>query len=89
MLVLDEPTAALDPIAESEIYNNYNKYSEDKTAFFISHRLASTRFSDRIIMLEEGKIIEEGSHNELMALNGKYAQMFQIQSNYYKKEETE
>ncbi|MCI9079358.1 MAG: ABC transporter ATP-binding protein [Lachnospiraceae bacterium] len=83
VLVLDEPTAALDPIAESEVYNSYNKYSQGKTALFISHRLASTRFSDRIIMLEDGKIIEEGSHNDLMQLNGKYAEMFHIQSNYY------
>ncbi len=89
VLVLDEPTAALDPVAESEVYNNYNKYSKGKTAVFISHRLASTRFSDRIIMLENGRIIEEGSHNELIGLNGKYAQMFQIQSNYYQKEEAE
>ncbi len=88
VLVLDEPTAALDPVAESEIYNNYNKYSEGKTALFISHRLASTRFSDRIIMLEDGKVIEEGSHSELMALNGKYAEMFHIQSNYYEKGKT-
>ena len=87
ILILDEPTAALDPVAESEIYNNYNKYSEGKTALFISHRLASTRFSDRIIMLEDGKVIEEGSHSELMALNGKYAEMFHIQSNYYEKGE--
>lgn len=85
VLVLDEPTAALDPVAESEVYNNYNKYSKGKTALFISHRLASTRFSDRIIMIENGKIIEEGSHNELMGLNGKYAEMFHIQSNYYEK----
>ena len=87
VLVLDEPTAALDPVAESEIYNNYNKYSEGKTALFISHRLASTRFSDRIIMLEDGRVVEEGSHSELMALNGKYAEMFHIQSNYYEKGE--
>ncbi len=87
VLVLDEPTAALDPVAESEVYNNYNKYSKGKTALFISHRLASTKFSDRIIMLENGKIIEEGSHNELMGLNGKYAEMFHVQSNYYEKGE--
>ena len=89
VLVLDEPTAALDPVAESEVYNSYNKYSQGKTALFISHRLASTRFSDRIIMLEDGKIIEEGSHNDLMQLNGKYAEMFHIQSNYYEEGETE
>lgn len=89
VLVLDEPTAALDPLAESEVYNSYNKSSYGKTALFISHRLASTRFSDRIIMLGNGKIIEEGSHNELMKLNGKYAEMFHIQSNYYEKEAAE
>ena len=86
VLVLDEPTAALDPIAEREVYENYNKYSGGKTAIFISHRLASTRFSDRIVMLEEGKIIETGTHDELLEQNGAYAEMFQIQSNYYEKE---
>lgn len=83
VLVLDEPTAALDPIAESEVYENYNKYSGGKTAVFISHRLASTKFSDRIVMLEGGKVIEMGTHDELMRENGAYAEMFQIQSNYY------
>lgn len=83
VLVLDEPTAALDPIAESEVYDNYNKYSGGKTAVFISHRLASTRFSDRIVLLEAGKVIETGTHDELIRQNGKYAEMFRIQSNYY------
>ena len=83
VLVLDEPTAALDPIAEREVYENYNKYSGGKTAVFISHRLASTRFSDRIVMLEEGKIIETGTHDELLEQDGAYAKMFRIQSNYY------
>ena len=83
VLVLDEPTAALDPIAESEVYDNYNKYSGGKTAVFISHRLASTRFSDRIILLEGGKVVETGTHDELIGQNGKYAEMFRIQSNYY------
>lgn len=86
VLVLDEPTAALDPIAEREVYENYNKYSGGKTAVFISHRLASTRFSDRIIMLEEGKIIETGTHDELLEQEGAYAKMFRIQSNYYENE---
>lgn len=86
ILVLDEPTAALDPIAEREVYENYNKYSGGKTAVFISHRLASTRFSDRIVMLEEGKIIETGTHDELLEQNGAYAEMFRIQSNYYENE---
>lgn len=90
VLILDEPTAALDPIAESEIYNDYSKYSGGKTSLFISHRLASTRFSDRIVLFEDGKNIESGTHDELMGQNGKYAEMFRIQSNYYnskKKEE--
>lgn len=85
ILVLDEPTAALDPIAESEIYDNYAQYSEGKTAVFISHRLASTRFSDRIVLLGEGGILEEGSHQELMDLKGAYANMFEVQSRYYAK----
>ena len=75
IMIMDEPTAALDPIAESEIYESYNEYTTDKTAIFISHRLASTRFSDRIIYLENGTIMEMGSHEELLSLNGKYAQM--------------
>ena len=83
IMIMDEPTAALDPIAESEIYESYNEYTTDKTAIFISHRLASTRFSDRIIYLENGTIMEMGSHEELLSLNGKYAQMFRVQSQYY------
>ena len=90
VLVLDEPTAALDPIAEREVYENYNRYSGAKTAVFVSHRLASTRVSDRIVMLEGGKIIETGTHDELLERDGKYADMFRIQSNYYEKgDETE
>lgn len=85
VLVLDEPTAALDPIAESEIYKSYVKYTDKKTAIFISHRFASTRFSDRIIMLEKGKVIEQGTHEELMQMNGRYAQMFEVQSSYYER----
>jgi len=83
ILILDEPTAALDPIAESEIYEHYNKMTQNKTSIFISHRLASTRFCDRIILIEDGKIIEEGTHESLMAKGGKYAEMFNIQSTYY------
>ncbi len=84
ILILDEPTAALDPIAESEIYESYHKYSSQKTSVFISHRLASTRFSDRIIMIENGGILEMGTHKELMEKNGAYARMYEVQSNYYK-----
>ncbi len=89
ILVLDEPTAALDPIAESEVYDNYARYSDKKTAVFISHRLASTRFSDRIVLLGEGGILEEGSHQELMERQGAYAEMFEVQSRYYAKDKLE
>lgn len=82
--ILDEPTAALDPVAESKIYEEYDKMSKEKTSIFISHRLASTKFCGRIILLEHGKIIEEGTHNELMKQNKTYKRMYDIQSKYYK-----
>lgn len=82
-LILDEPTSALDPIAESKIYEEYNQMAQGKTAVFISHRLASTKFCDRIMFLDNGKIAEFGTHEELMALGGKYKEMFSIQSQYY------
>ena len=82
--ILDEPTAALDPIAESKIYEEYDAMSKEKTSIFISHRLASTKFCDRIILLEHGKIIEEGTHNELMNQNKTYRNMYDVQSKYYK-----
>ena len=84
--ILDEPTAALDPIAESEIYEEYNDMTENKTAIFISHRLASTKFCNRILFLENGEIVEEGTHEELMAKNEKYSEMFEIQSHYYRED---
>lgn len=83
-LILDEPTAALDPIAESYIYQQYSNISAAKTSVFISHRLVSTKFCDRIIFLENGKIIEDGSHDELMAKKGKYYELFEIQNRYYR-----
>lgn len=83
ILVLDEPTAALDPIAESEVYESFHTFTKGKTAIFISHRLASTRFCDKIIMLSEGKVIEAGTHEELIKKQGAYADMFNIQSQYY------
>ena len=86
VLILDEPTAALDPIAESEIYDEYAKFSKDKTAIFISHRLASTRFSDRILLIGNQGILEEGTHEELIQKNGVYAEMFEVQKSYYEKE---
>ena len=84
ILLLDEPTAALDPLAESEIYQKYSDMANNKTSLFISHRLASTRFCDRIILIEDGGIKEEGSHEDLLKLNGEYAKLFEVQSRYYK-----
>ncbi len=84
ILVLDEPTAALDPIAESDIYQKYNGMTQGKTSLFISHRLASTRFCDRILFLENGQITEEGTHDQLLAQGGGYAKLFEVQSQYYK-----
>lgn len=86
LLILDEPTAALDPIAESKIYNEFNVMAKHKTSLFISHRLASTSFCDRIILLEKGSITEEGTHQELMAANGTYKGLFDIQSCWYKED---
>lgn len=86
-LILDEPTSALDPIAESSIYEQYNKMTKEKTSIFISHRLASTRFCDEILYLENGTVTERGTHGELLSLHGAYAKMFEIQSHYYRKEE--
>ena len=84
ILLLDEPTAALDPIAESDIYQKYNSMTAGKTSIFISHRLASTRFCDRILFVADGAIAEEGTHEELLKLGGAYAQLYEIQSRYYR-----
>ena len=85
VVVLDEPTAALDPIAENELYQRYGELTEGRTSLYISHRLSSTRFCDRIVFLENGKIAETGSHEALMEAKGAYAHMYEIQSHYYKK----
>ena len=84
IMILDEPTAALDPIAENEIYQRYNELTKEKTSMFISHRLSSTRFCDRIVFIEDGQILEEGNHYDLMKLEGKYRDMYDMQSHYYK-----
>ena len=86
VLVLDEPTAALDPIAENEIYLQYRDMTERKTSLFISHRLASTRFCDRILFLKDGKITEEGTHEALIAQGGEYAKLYEIQSCWYRRD---
>ena len=89
MILLDEPTAALDALAESEIYEIYNQTLADITAMFISHRLASTRFCKEILLLSDGKIAECGSHEELMEQKGKYYELFLVQSKYYEEEGAE
>lgn len=86
VLVLDEPTAALDPIAEHEIYTHYHSMTLEKTALFISHRLASTQFCDRILYLQDGKILEEGSHEELLTLGGEYSRLYEMQSCWYRED---
>lgn len=85
-MILDEPTAALDPISENEIYQKYNTLTKGYTSVFISHRLASTRFCDRILFIEKGVIAEEGTHEALTAKGGAYAKLFEVQSRYYKAE---
>lgn len=89
VILLDEPTAALDPIAENDIYMKYSEMTHGRTSLFISHRLASTRFCDRILFMEHGKIAEEGTHASLMALDGGYAHLFQVQSRYYQDKGTD
>lgn len=84
ILILDEPTAAMDPVAENKLYLQYHTLTKGKTSIFISHRLSSTRFCERIILLDGGRIAESGSHDELMALGGKYAAMFEVSSKYYR-----
>ena len=82
--MLDEPTAALDPIAEAEIYEKFNEIVEDKTAIYISHRLSSCRFCDNIVVFDQGKIVQQGSHDELVAdQNGKYYELWHAQAQYY------
>ncbi len=84
ILVLDEPTSALDPIAESRMYEEYHRMSAGKSALFISHRLASTRFCDRIFVLDGGQIIEVGNHETLLTAGGKYSELFELQSCWYR-----
>ncbi len=86
VVILDEPTAALDPIAERNLYFSYQKNFEGKIKIFISHRLASTRFCDRILYMEAGQIVEMGTHEELIALNGRYKKLFDVQASYYKEQ---
>ncbi len=82
-VVLDEPSSALDPIAEHKMFENMIRATEGRSVIFISHRLSSAVLADRVYMMEDGRIIESGTHNELMEQNGKYAEMFRLQAQNY------
>ncbi len=84
VVILDEPTAALDPIAESDLYRKYSDLTGNRTSVYISHRLASTQFCDRVLLIEGGGIAEEGTHEELLERGGRYAYLFNLQSKYYR-----
>ncbi len=88
IILLDEPTAALDPIAEAELYEKYGDLTAGKTSLYISHRLSSTRFCNRVLFLENGNIEEEGTHEKLLSRHGKYYELYELQSAYYKKNAT-
>jgi len=83
VIILDEPTAAIDPIEETKLYKQFAKISEDKTSFIVTHRIGSAKIADRIIVLDNGEVIEDGSHEDLMSKNGHYSKMYQSQSKWY------
>lgn len=83
IVILDEPTAALDPIAENEIYSRFNSFVENKTAIYISHRLSSCAFCDRIAVFDNAELVETGTHNELISANGRYVELWNAQASYY------
>lgn len=83
ILILDEPTAALDPLAEAELYKNFMEVTGDRTTLLISHRLGFSNFIDRILVFHQGKIVEDGTHEELLAKKGYYAKMFEAQAQWY------
>ena len=89
MVIMDEPTAALDPRSEEEIFGQMTKISNDKTCLFISHRLSSTRLADRILVMEDGAVIEEGSHGELMRQGGRYRELYEVQAEPYQDDRRE
>ena len=83
LVIMDEPSSALDPIAEHAMYDNMMRACENKSVIFISHRLASAAMADRIYLLENGRIVEQGTHGELMRRGGRYKEMFSIQAKNY------
>lgn len=87
LIILDEPTAALDPLAEAALYQEYLEFTREKTSIFISHRLSSTQFCDRILYLQNGCLVQQGSHDGLLAQPGPYRDMFETQASYYREQE--
>ena len=84
LLILDEPTAALDARSEYEVFRRFAELTSEKTALFISHRFSTVRMADRIVVLEDGRIAEEGTHEQLATLGGRYAEMFELQAASYR-----
>jgi ABC-type sugar transport system ATPase subunit len=84
LLILDEPTASLDARSEFEVFERFAELTSGKMALLISHRFSTVRMADRIVVLEEGRLVEEGSHEQLMALGGRYANMFEMQAASYR-----
>ena len=83
VLILDEPTAALDALREQELYERFASLTDDRTVVFVSHRFSTVRMADIIVVIENGRVSESGSHDELIALGGKYAQMYRVQAARY------
>jgi ATP-binding cassette subfamily B protein len=83
LLILDEPTAALDARAEFEVFQRFSELTKGKTAVLISHRFSTVRMADRILVLDRGELLEVGSHQELLAMNGRYAELFRLQAKGY------
>ena len=84
ILILDEPTSSLDAQAEYDVFAKFRVLTQGKTAIFISHRFSTVRLADRILVIEHGRLIENGSHHELMALGGRYAELFNLQAEAYR-----
>jgi len=83
LIVLDEPTAAIDPIEEANVFSTFKKLSDNKTSIFVTHRLGSTQIADKIIVMENGRIVEEGTNQELIDLKGKYFYLLESQAKWY------